>query len=85
VSRLEALLRPLLETVMDDAIQSRRQARVRLQQIGGIVLEDGVHRLGRGVPLEGAAPRQHLVENGPEGEDVGTLVGGEAADLLGDM
>src|SRR4030095_12202559 len=77
MSRVEALLRALLETVMHDAIQSRRQARVRLHQIGRIVLEDRVHGLGRGVPPEGATSRQHLVENRTEGEDVGSLVGGK--------
>ena len=74
--RLEALLGVLFETVGDDPLEGRGQAAVRLGEIGRILLEDRVHRLhGRGA-AERAPARQHLVEDGAEGEDVGAMVHG---------
>ena len=52
-------------------------------QVGGIVLQDRVHRLDRAVAPERSHAREHLEEHRPEGEDVRAVVHRLAPDLLG--
>ena len=68
---------------MDDALQRRGDGAVRGDEIRRILLEDRGHRVGGRVAFERSLPREHLVEHGAEREDVGALVRGLAAHLLG--
>ena len=57
-------------------------------QPGGVELrwilrQDRRHRVGGGFSLEGPLAAQHLVEHGAERKDVGAMVDGQAAHLLG--
>lgn len=81
--RLEALLRALLEAAPQDALDARREHTLRARLLQRVQLQDRDHRLGRAVALERPAPEEHLVEDGAEGEDVGAMVGGQAAELFG--
>ena len=81
--RLKALVGALLETVADDLDELGRQGAAALAKMRRLLVEDRHHRLDRRGALEGAATRQHLVEDGAEGEDVGAVVGRLAAHLLG--
>ena len=81
--RLEALLRVLLEAVQDDPVERGRQRLAPLGGRRGVLLEDRVHRLDGRVALERAASRQHLVEHDAEREDVGAVIDGLPAHLLG--
>jgi hypothetical protein len=82
VRGLEPSLRILLDAVADDALEARRDLLVRDGEVRRLLLEDRGHRLARGVGLERAPSREHLVEDRAEGEDVGARVGGLALDLL---
>ena len=55
---------------------------VRLREIRRLLRQDRRDRVGRRVAAERALPREHLVEDRPEREDVGPAVGGLAAHLL---
>ena len=48
-----------------------------------VLAQDRGHGLRRGVAAEGAAAAQHLVQHAAEAEDVGAVVDGVAAHLLG--
>ena len=80
---MEALLRVLLETVPDDALEAGRDVLVRDGEVRRVFLQDRRHRVGGRVAVERAPAREHLVEDRAEGEDVAARVGGLAADLLG--
>ena len=56
---------------------------VRLREVRRLLRQDRGDRVGRRVAAERPLPRQHLVEDRPEREDVRARVGGPAADLLG--
>ncbi len=69
---------------------SRKRRRIRSRAPGspaelpeGVVLEDGVHGLYGGFPLEGPPPREHLREDHPRGEEVRALVHLGSSHLLG--
>ncbi len=79
---LETVFRSLLQAVLDEQIEGGRRCR-GLARLGGIVAQDRGHRLGRRVPVERLPARQHLVENHPERENVGTVIDAQALDLLG--
>jgi len=81
--RVEALLRVLLERVPDDSVEPGMDVAVRGGEVRGLFRQDRRDRVGRGVALERAAARDHLVEDRPEGEDVGPLVRRATAHLLG--
>ncbi len=53
-----------------------------LVRVWRILFQDRRHCLGARVALEGASPREHLVEDAPEGEDVRAVIAGLAADLF---
>ena len=80
---LEALRRVLLEATRDEAVERGGNAGRALRGLRRMVPEDRGHRLAGRRPRERASPRQHLVEDGAEGEDVAAGVGGLAPDLLG--
>jgi hypothetical protein len=69
--------------VTDDALEARRDRLVGDREIRRILLEDRGHGLARRVRMEGPLPREHLVEDRAESEDVRARVGGPALDLLG--
>jgi hypothetical protein len=80
---LKALVRILFEAVAHHAFERAGDADVELVEIGRLVFEDRVQRLDRRVAAERRASRQHLVEHRAEREDVGAVIAGAAADLLG--
>lgn len=80
---LEAVLRVLLQAVAGDALQAGRNRAADGAEVGRFVLENGVHQLYGGFAGERVLAGEHLVEDDAEGEDVGALVGGLAAELLG--
>ena len=77
--RLEALVRVLLEAARDDVPGRRRHLG---RQIGRILAENRRHDLGRRRPAERRPAGEQLVQQGPEGEDVGARVHATAPDLL---
>src|SRR5262245_25006515 len=70
VRRMKAALRVLLEAVPDDPIEAGRNLTIRCRQIRRLLREDRAHRVGGRVATEGALPREHLVEDCSEAEDV---------------
>src|SRR5262249_20380172 len=82
-SGLESLRRLLLEAVRDDSVDRRRNAAIRRRELRRLLRQDRDHRVGGGGLGEGALSRKHLVEYGPEGEDVRAGVHLLPADLLG--
>jgi hypothetical protein len=78
-----ALVRALLEAVADDALERGRDRPVRRQEVRRLFLEDCRHGVGGRVAAEGPAAREHLVEDRAEAEEVGSVVRGQAAELLG--
>ena len=81
--RLEAFGGTLFEAVVNDLVQPDRHAGVGRRNLGGILLRDGGHRLGRGFSREGPTAREHLVEDRAERKNVRAMVRGLAAHLLG--
>ena len=80
--RLEALVGVLLQAVLDDEVERLRDARIGLRRQRRLVAQDRAQQLGRARALEGAVAGEHLVEHGPQGEDVRPVVGHLAAGLL---
>ena len=83
VGRVEALLGILLEAVAHDALEAGRDVLVGDGEIRRILLQDRRHRVRGGVAVESASAREHLVQDGAEGENVRARVGRPAAHLLG--
>lgn len=69
--------------MLHDAIETDGKILFRPRDLGRIFLEDRVHRLDGRCALKRALARDHLVENAAVAEDVGSVVGGLPADLLG--
>src|SRR5205823_3786440 len=82
-SGLKTLVGIFLQAMADEAIERVRHARIQLDYVGGIVLENGVQRFDRRLAAEGLLRREHLEEHRSEREDVGAMVAGVAADLFG--
>jgi hypothetical protein len=80
---LKSLGRTLLETPIDDARERRWNVPLGDREIRWILLQDRHHRVRRRLALECAPPREHLVQHGAEGEDVGAMIGRRRADLFG--
>src|SRR5262252_4414980 len=68
---------------MHYALQARWRAGADLGKRWWILIEDGRHRFGRRGLTEGLLAGDHLVKDGAEGEDVGAVVRGISANLLG--
>ena len=68
-----------------DALEPGRHVARGVGKLGRILLEDGAHRVGGGVAVEGALAGEHLVEHRAEGEDVGAGIGGLPRTCSGDM
>ena len=81
--RLESLAWIFLETMANDAIQSRRDLGSSAGEFGRVFFEDCGHRLGRRVALERALAGQHFVEHRAQGKQIAPRVGGLPAHLLG--
>ncbi len=79
---LEAFWWILLETMADDPVEGGWKRMSVARQLRRLFAQDRGHRLRAGFSLERAAPREHLVEDGAECEDVRAVVGGLAAHLL---
>ena len=62
--------------------EPREDARLEAGNRPDLEVEDRVHDVDRGLPLERRPPREELVEDRPEGEDVAAGVGPLAARLL---
>ncbi len=73
--RLEPLLRVLLQAVPHDPVETRMDVLVGLGQIRRLLRQDRRDRVRRRVPPERPLPRQHLVQDRPEGEEVAAAVG----------
>jgi hypothetical protein len=78
--RTHHLGRLLLEAALDHPRQPRR---ARVGQRARVLAQDRGHRLGGGLALERSPPRQHLVHDAAQREDVRPRVGHVPAHLLG--
>ena len=81
--RLESLARILLETMANDAIQSRRDVGSSAGEVGRVLLEDRGHRLGGRVALERTLAGQHFVEHRSQGKQIAPRVGDLSTHLFG--
>src|SRR5581483_5127860 len=79
---LEALLRVFLEASPHCAIERARHLIIQVRQVGRVFFEDGGHRIGRSVSVEGRLATKHLVQNSAESEQIGTHIGSLTANLL---
>src|SRR6266487_5911843 len=80
--RMEARLTILLQTVMYDPLERRRNVLICFREIGWIFLQDCAHRFGCGFATKSATARKHLIENGAERKDVRTMIYGLPSQLL---
>jgi len=81
--RLESPLRLFFQATPDNAVQPRRRLPARGRQFRHILFQDGVHDLHRGLAAECPLARNHLVENSAKTENVGAMIEGLPAHLLG--
>ena len=79
---LEAFVGIFLQAMPDYAVEHAGNAHVQLEEIGRIILEDGVERFDRRLSAKRRNAGQHLVQDHAEGEDVGAVVATAAAHLL---
>src|SRR5262249_20502796 len=79
---MEAMLWAFLQTVSHHALQRWRNLAAGLSRLRRLCIQNRVHRLDRRIALERSLARQHLVENGAEGEDVRAMIGLLPAHLL---
>ena len=77
----EAAHRVLLQTAPEQAHEPRRNVRAE-RRPAGLRRQDGRHRVGDRLASERSPPREALVEDAAEGEDVGPFVDRLAARLL---
>ena len=80
---LEPVLPILLQAVLDDVVESRRDVPPRLRQLRRLLHQDRRDRVARRFSLERLLAREHLVQDRPEGEDVGAVIDRQPPDLLG--
>ena len=73
----------LLQTMLDEAVESRGNVPPRLRQLRRLVSHDCRHRLGVRVSLERLLAREQLVEDRPEREDVRAVIDRESLHLFG--
>src|SRR5215469_15145202 len=78
----EALLGVLLQAVAYDALQGGRNVPASFGKIRRVFLQNGDHRVCGCSSLEGSLSREHLIQNGADGEDVGSRIGFQTADLF---
>ena len=81
--RLPAVAGVLGETGPHQPVEPARQARPDLAQRGRLVLQDRSDDARLAVAVEGPPAGQHLVQHGPEGEDVRASVDRLPVELLG--
>ena len=82
-SGLETLGGILFKTMSDDPRHAGLDPCAVLRQFPWLLLQDGTQRFNRRAPLERLFPRHHLVDDRPEGEDVGSMIGRQPPDLFG--
>jgi hypothetical protein len=75
--------RLFFEAMANDAFESGDDGGGARGKIRRVVVEDGGHGLSGGVALEGALAGDHFVQDAAETEDVGAMIDGFAANLLG--
>ena len=80
---LVAALHVVLQAALDDADQIPWGVRATVQGRARARGDDGLHRLVVGVAQEGVGAREHLVQHGAEGEEVGPVVQRLPLELLG--
>ena len=81
--RLEPLLGRLLEAAPDDPLEARRDDPVRERQVRRLLPEDRRDDVGARIAGEGLLPREQLVEDGAEREEVAPGVDATSPELLG--
>ena len=79
---LKARLRLLFEAALCDPLQPERHVHCALGEVRRFLFENRIHDLNSRVAVERTASRYHLVENGAETEDIGTMVDRFTAHLL---
>ena len=80
---MEALVRLLRQAAPDDLLRGRRERPRAAAQRRWVLLQDRREGVRGGLPLERPAPREHLVQDRPQREQVGARVGCEPSCLLG--
>ena len=85
VRRLIPARRVLLEALPDDALQIGRHVIGEAGKGFWLRLRDPIDGVSARGAREWQPPRDHLVEQHPEREDVGPPIDGEPTDLLGAM
>src|ERR1041385_3023963 len=82
LGRLEALRRLFFHAMAQEALERRSDSSGQGRKLRRFFVQDRGHRLGAGVTLERPLSVQHFVKNAAETEDIGTVIGGFALDLL---
>src|SRR6266516_4793970 len=71
------------ETVIDQALKRGGGILVCIRRIWWVLVQDRAHRVGSRFAMRSATARKHLVENRAERENIGTMIDGLPAHLLG--
>ena len=82
VSRMPAVVGVLGQAGLHDVIETGRGERLERRDRRRFPLENGGNQTRPALSVESPSPRQHLVEHGPEGEEVGPAVRVFALELL---
>jgi hypothetical protein len=79
---LPTIVRVFRQTHLNDAIERGWSKRLAHRNRRRVRVHDRAHQARLALPVEGPLPRQHLVDYGAEGKDVGPRVGILAFELL---
>src|SRR6266516_2435323 len=80
---MKTRFRSFFETVIDQAFKRGRDILVCIRKIWWVLFQDRAHRVGSRFAMKSATARKHLVENRAERENIGTMIDGLPANLLG--
>ena len=80
---MKSLRRIFFQAVADNSLQAGRDIARGFGKFGDFFFQNRAHGVGGRLAVEGTLAGNHFVQDGAEGKDVGTGVGGFTAHLLG--